>query len=94
MVEAAGVGLRSRAENKQVIENNSRNNTQETVNTRFPSTPQVRGIRQLYKGQSLRALTLQSAAKLLFRPKEPSLGSLGRNVCFIYLFTVKAMVVL
>jgi hypothetical protein len=45
MVEAAGVGFDSRVENKHVIDFSWLLNTQEAVNTQFPSTPQVRGLR-------------------------------------------------
>ena len=46
MVEAAGVGLCGRVENKQLIESKGPPETQETANTRFSSTLQVHGIWQ------------------------------------------------
>ena len=46
MVEAAGVGLRGRAENKQLIDSKDPPETHETANTRFSSTLQVHGVWQ------------------------------------------------
>ena len=46
LVEAAGVELPNRIDNKQLIDSKGPLETQETANTRFSSTLQVHGIQQ------------------------------------------------
>jgi hypothetical protein len=87
MVEAAGVELKGRVENKQLIDSKGQPETQEAAYTRFSSTLQVHGI--LQSSQVLLALSIRVQTRRTdeqYRgcsPTEPQLALLTVNCTFL-----------